>query len=102
MSYRVRNIQRYITIPSNLEIDEFQLVLVINSRLDDKILISNTLNLIRTSFMVLHANLSNQNIENVGLIIGRLYLNNANGEFTEPIFNPIKFFQNMNMGREGM
>ncbi len=102
MSYRVRNIQRYITIPSNLEIDEFQLVLVINSRLDDRILISNTLNLIRTSFMVLHANLSNQNIENVGLIIGRLYLNNANGEFTEPIFNPIKFFQNMNMGREGM
>jgi hypothetical protein len=50
--------------------------------------------------MILQANLRNQNIENVGLIIGRLYLANANGEFPEPIFNAIEFIPNMDM--EGM
>ncbi len=84
----------------NLELDGFQVVLVINSRLDDRSLIRNVLNIIEKRFMILQANLRNQNIENVGLIIGRLYLANANGEFPEPIFNAIEFIPNMDM--EGM
>ncbi len=102
MSYLLRTTLRYRYIRSspNLELDGFQVVLVINSRLDDRSLIRNVLNIIEKRFMILQANLRNQNIENVGLIIGRLYLANANGEFPEPIFNAIEFIPNMDM--EGM
>jgi hypothetical protein len=72
-------------------------VLVINSRLDDRHLISNALRLIEKDFMRLQANLRKRNL---GLIIGKLYLADANGEFPELIFNPIEFIQTM--GMEGM
>jgi Ca2+-dependent lipid-binding protein len=69
-----------------------------NNRLSDKAfyrsLISNIQKIITRGFMMVQANTRNQNIKNVGVIIGNLYLADGNEEFPELIFNPIKFIQN--------
>jgi hypothetical protein len=102
----LRNVQSYIRNFPNLELDEFQVVFVTSSRLDGKgfyrNLIGNVQKIITKSFMVIQANKRNQNLKNIGVIVGSLYLADANEEFPEPIFNPIKIIQNMNMDMEGM
>jgi hypothetical protein len=87
--HQFRNLVRHIKSFSNLEIDEFQLVFVIRSMLDDRSLTRNILSLARGSFMIIKENLRSQNIETVGLIIGRLALFDANDEFFEPIHRSI-------------
>jgi hypothetical protein len=97
----LRNIQRYITTFPNLEIDEFNVVLVTDSRLGGRAfsrsLISNIKKIISRGFMMIQGNTRNQNIKNVAVIIGNLYLADANEEFPEIIFNPIEFIQNRDM-----
>ncbi len=47
--------------------------------------------------MMIQGNTRNQNIKNAAVIIGNLYLEEANEEFPEIIFNPIEFIQNRDM-----
>jgi len=88
--------QRYMTTFPNLEVDEWNVVAVIDSRLGSKAyyksLISNIRKIVAESFIMIQENTRNQNIKNVIVIIGYLYLlADGNEEFPELIFNPIEF-----------